>query len=216
MNYVTLLLLLCAQLILTACSPIKIPASNQYTLDAVSAQDLVKSKTITKHKTNTSILVSLPEGLAGYQTDQMHYVQKPFELDTFVHNSWVSSPANMLYPLITQSLQKTGYFHAVASGPYVDKANYRLDTQIITLHQNFLVKPSVMELVVKVMLTHIEDLRVVSSLVISEHVSCPTDTPYGGVIAANKAAQRFTKHLSAFVIAKVEQDKANLRRVASQ
>ena len=199
-NYLGLTLILSIQLMLTACSPIKTLDSNQYTLGAFSDKKLVK------YKTKTSILVSQPEAMAGNQTEQMHYIQKPFELSTFVHNSWVSTPANMLYPLITQSLQKTGYFFAVASGPYLDKADYRLDTQLIALRQNFLEKPSTVELVAKVMLTHIEDNRVVSSRVISQRVSCIKDTPYGGVLAANKATQAFTASVSEFVIAQVKQD----------
>lgn len=197
----TIALSLCAQFILTACSPIKIPVSNQYTLDTFSAKKLVKNKT------RVSILVSQPEAMAGNQTEQMHYIQKPFELSAFVHNAWVSSPSNMVYPLIIQSLQKTGYFSAVASGPYVEKADYRLDTQIIALQQNFLGTPSVTEFVAKVMLTHIEDNRVVSSRIISERINCPTDTPYGGVIAANKATQAFTARLSEFVITNVQNDR---------
>lgn len=193
-------LLLSAQFILTACSPVKTSVSNQYSLAAFSTHKLVKNKTA------TSILVSQPEAMAGSQTEQMHYIDKPYELSAFVHSAWISTPATMLYPLIIQSLQKTGYFYAVASGPYVDKADYRLDTQIIALQQNFLVKPSAMELTAKVMLTHILDNRVVSSRIISQRVPCPADTPYGGVIAANKATQEFTANLSEFVINQVQRD----------
>lgn len=45
-------------------------------------------------------------------------------------------------------------FYAVASGPYVEKADYRLDTQVIALQQNFLPKPSVIELVVSCINTY--------------------------------------------------------------
>ncbi len=199
MNKAKRLLMITTCIILTACSPIKVPVSSQYSLDAYS------SKRIVKHKTKTSILVSPPESMAGNQTEQMRYIKKPYELESFVHNAWISSPANMLYPLITQSLQKSGFFFAVVSGPYVDRADYRLDTQIISLQQEFLVKPSVVKFVAKVMLTHIADNRVIASRIISERISCPTDTPYGGVIAANQAVQAFTAKLSSFVIVSVQQ-----------
>lgn len=195
-----IVLALCAPFILTACSPIKIPVSNQYKLDAFSTPKHVK------HKTNISLLISQPEAMAGCQTEQMHYIEKPYELSAFVHNAWISAPANMLYPLIMQSLQNTGFFQAIASGVYVDHADYRVDTQLIELQQNFLEKPSVVELVAKVMLTHIEDNRLVASRIISQRVPCPTDTPYGGVIAANQATKAFTANLSEFVITHVKQD----------
>ena len=197
-----ILVLLCVQLTLIACSAVKIPVTNQYMLDAYSTKQLAN------HKADISILVSTPEALAGYQTEQMHYVQKPYELDAFASNAWISPPASMLYPLILQSLQKTGYFHAVASGPYADKADYRLDTQVVMLQQNFLRKPSTIQLVVKVALTHISDNRLVASRMINEQVPCTMDTPYGGVIAANQATQQLTSTLSQFVITKIKQDEA--------
>ena len=192
-------LLLCW--LLTACSPIKNSVNNQYKLETFSA------KKITATHTSLSILVSQPDAIPGYQTEQMLYIDKPFELSNFAHSAWISSPANMLYPLITQSLEHSHYFYAVASGPDADKTDYRLDTQIIELQQNFLTKPSVVELVANVVLTHIADNRIVSSRIISERVPCPADTPYGGVIAANKAALAFTAKLSGFVITRVKQDK---------
>lgn len=192
-------LLLCW--LLTACSPIKNSVNNQYKLETFSA------KKVTATHTSLSILVSQPDAIPGYQTEQMLYIDKPFELSNFAHSAWISSPANMLYPLITQSLQHSHYFYAVASGPDVDKTDYRLDTQIIELQQNFLTKPSVVELIANVVLTHIADNRIVSSRIIDERVPCPTDTPYGGVIAANQAALAFTAKLSNFVINRVKQDK---------
>lgn len=201
MNKVNIIIIVCAQLILTACSPIKVPASNQYKLEAFSTQK------ISHTNSGVSILVSQPEAMAGYQTEQMLYVQKPFEITAFVHNVWISSPANMIYPLIMQSLQRTGYFYAVASGPYVDKADYRLDTQLIALQQNFICKPSAVELIVKVVLTHIDDNRVVSSKIINERVNCPMETPYGGVLAANKATLAFTAAVAKFVVDQLNHDK---------
>jgi cholesterol transport system auxiliary component len=185
---------------LAACSPVKTAVSNQYKLEAFS------SRVLSKNKTNITLLVSQPESMAGNQTEQMRYIQKPFELESFVHNAWVSSPANMIYPLIVQSMQRTGYFYAVASGPYVDKADYRLDTQIIALQQSFLRKPSVEELVVKAMLTHIEDNRIVASRIINQRIPCPMDTPYGGVLAANKATLAFTAELDEFVISNIKKN----------
>ena len=189
--------LLSLVLLVTACMPIHSPVTNQYQLETFYRTD---QRTTASSRT---LLISLPEAMAGYQTEQMNYIEKPFELNAFTHNAWVSSPANMLYPLMVQSLQKTNYFAAVVSGPYVDKADYRLDTQLIALQQNFLVKPSSIELVVKVMLTHVNDNRVIGSRIISEHVPCTQDTPYGGVLAANKATEAFTRTLSRWVVKQI-------------
>jgi len=161
---------------------------------------------VSASKSATSILVSQPDAVAGYQTEQMLYTDKPYQLSVFAHSSWISSPANMLFPLIVQSLQHSHYFFAVAAGPDADKTNYRLDSQVIALQQNFLIKPSRLEMAVQVVLTHIDDNRVVASHTFHQHVNCPMDTPYGGVIAANLAARVFTAELTTFVIERIAQD----------
>ncbi len=201
LNKIKFALLLSACWTIIACSPIQNAISDQYKLETFSA----KKKAV--KQTSRSLLISQPDAIAGYQTEQMLYIDKPFELSNFAHSAWISSPANMLYPLITQSLQHSHYFYAVASGPNADKTDYRLDTQLIELQQNFLTKPSVVELVANVVLTHIEDNRVVSSLIIRERVTCLEDTPYGGVVAANRATSAFTARLTDFVIERVGRDR---------
>lgn len=200
MKKMKMVLLFGTFLMVTACSPVKMPVSNQYKLENYSAKKLADRQT--RH----SLLISLPDAIPGYQTEQMLYTDKPFELSAFAHSAWISSPANMLYPLIIQSLQHSHYFFAVASGPDADKTDYRLDTQLIELQQSFLTKPSKMQLVANVVLTHIADSRVVASRVISINIPCPADTPYGGVIAANQVAYAFTQQLSNFVIRHVKRD----------
>jgi cholesterol transport system auxiliary component len=193
-------LLLTLTFLLSSCTPIKAPVNNSYKLQSYAVHPL------SKHKTSLSILVSQPEAVAGYQTEQMLYVLKPYEITSFAHNAWISAPSSMLFPLIAQSLQKTGYFYAVGAGPYVDKTDYRIDTQLIELQQNFIKKPSVIEMTANATLTHIADARVIASRVFKYRIPCPTNTPYGGVLAANQATREFTANLSSFVVREVEQD----------
>ncbi|RUQ90071.1 ABC-type transport auxiliary lipoprotein family protein [Legionella septentrionalis] len=188
--------LICIQVFLLGCA-VKTTVNNQYKLDAFSRK-------MHTTKSATTILVTQPEAAAGYQTEQMLYSVKPYEVSAFARNAWVGAPANMLAPLIMQSLQATGYFHAVTSTPYSDKADYRLDTQLIKLQQNFICKPSHIEMVVKVVLTHVEDNQVLASKIITEKIPCPADTPYGGVIAANHASKALTAILAEFVIAQIK------------
>jgi cholesterol transport system auxiliary component len=205
-NKLIILILLSIELFLTACSPVKIPVSNQYKLDNFSNKEL-------GHRfSRQSILITVPEAAAGYQSSEMLYVKKPFELSSFTKNNWVDQPANMLLPLIAQSLQRSGYFFAVTSNANSDHTDYRLDTQLIELQQNFLKKPSQIDLVTKVVLTQVSDDRVVASRLISEHIKCPMDTPYGGVLAANHATTLLTAQISAFVVSQVKQDSESLRK----
>ncbi|STX52507.1 ABC transporter auxiliary component [Legionella busanensis] len=198
MKKITLLILSVCYL-LTSCS-VKPTITSEYKLDTFS------EKKVTNHS-NISILVAQPEALAGYDSQDMRYVSKPFELSTYAHNAWVDTPADMLLPLILQSLQRSGYFAVVTSAPITENTDYRLDTQLIELEQNFLTKPSRIDLTVKVVLTHVPDNRVVASEIISEHVTCLSDTPYGGVVAANQATKLFTAQLTDFVVTHTRNDK---------
>lgn len=198
MRISTSLLVSCIALALVACSPVKLPVTNQYQLSAYS------NKRFVPHSRQVSIWVTAPEAVAGYQTDQMLYVIKPFQIDSFTKNSWTNPPGDMLYPLIVQSLQKTGFFNAVMSSTYSQGADYRLDTQLLSLKQNFLRKPSVLEFSVKVVLTRVADNKVIASQVISQQIPCLAETPYGGVVAANKASNQFTAILSDFVVSHIK------------
>lgn len=179
---------------LVACSPVKIPATSQYQLSAYSG------KKVSNNKRSISLWVTTPEAVAGYQTEQMIYMDKPFQLSAFVKNAWANPPADMIYPLMIQSLQETNFFHAVMSSAYSQGADYRLDTQLLKLKQNFLKRPSVLELSVKVVLTRVENNQVIASKIIQEEVRCPADTPYGGVMAANQATRQLTARIDSFVV----------------
>lgn len=187
-------------LFLLGCSPVKLPATNEYQISAYSAKQLV-----TKPQHNT-LLVTAPEAVAGYDTKEMLYIKKPFKLEVFAKNTWAAAPAEMFYPLLVQSVQRSGFFYAVTSSPYVQEADYRLDSQLLHLEQSFLHQPSVLQLSVKVVLTHVSDSKVIASQIINRQIPCPTDTPYGGVVAANQASEQITAAVAAFVLASIKHD----------
>ncbi|WP_419419279.1 ABC-type transport auxiliary lipoprotein family protein [Legionella sp. D16C41] len=201
MERIIVLILSACCFFLAGCSPVKPTITDEYKLATFS------EKKLANHYTNLSILVAQPEAVSGYDTQDMRYVSKPFELSTYAHNAWIGTPADMLLPLILQSLQRSGYFYVVTSAPVTENTDYRLDTQLIELQQNFLVKPSRLDLTVKVVLTHLPDNRIVASEIINEHVSCLSDTPYGGVVAANQATKLFTAQLTDFVVKHTKNDR---------
>ncbi|QMT60810.1 ABC-type transport auxiliary lipoprotein family protein [Legionella sp. PC997] len=198
MKKLTVFLVGLSTALLSACSPVKVSVKNQYQLNAYSSKQLVKEPM------PITLLVTPPDAAAGYQTEQMLYSKKPYELAPFAKNAWVNPPADMLYPLILQSLQRTNLFKAVTSNAYTLGVNYRLDTQLLALEQNFLKKPSVLEFSAKMVLTHVSDNKVLASKIINLQIPCPSDTPYGGVIAANRATQQFTAILAHFVVSHIE------------
>ena len=187
------IVLIASLFLLTACSAIKNPIVNHYKLTSYSSSKAA-------HTSPTTLLVTPTAALEGYETDQMRYSTRPFTLSSYTKNNWLSPPAGMLYPLLIQSLQRSHYFSAVGSGTYFSKTTYRLDTQLIEIQQNFIKKPSVLELKVKAVLTRVEDNQIIASKTFNQDVTCPQNSPYGGVIAANQATFRLTKDLTNFVI----------------
>lgn len=199
MKLIKILLFSLAACLLLSCSPVKNIARDQYKLSSFSA------KQVANHPRRVTLTVSLPDAAAGYQTQQMLYTKKPFQIEAFANNVWTSPPGDMIYPLIMQSLQRSGYFFAVTSAAYNDEAHYRLDTQLLQLQQNFLRKPSILEFSAKVVLTNLKTNEVVASRIISHNIPCLQDSPYGGVIAANKAVLLFTANVTEFVISYTKQ-----------
>jgi cholesterol transport system auxiliary component len=181
--------------LLLGCAPVKSVVTNQYKLDLYH-QKHVSSRSATRQ----TILITQPDAVAGYQTDQMMYVKKRFAISSFAHSAWTGPPADMLLPLMLQSIQDLGYFYAVSSSLSSEQTDYRLDTQLISLQQNFLTSPSNIDFIAKITLMDVANNKVMASKIISLHIPCPQESPYGGVIAANNATKEFTAQLSIFIL----------------
>lgn len=170
------------------------PITHEYKLAAFS------DKKLTHRINQSSLYISLPEAVSGYQTNQMLYMDKFYELNAFAHNAWIGPPGDMLFPLILQSVQRSGIFTAIVSSVNAAEADYRLDTQLIELHQSFLTKPSSLHFTAKILLTQNATNKIMGSKLIKLSIPCNNDTPYGGVLAANKATELFTAEVSDLLI----------------
>ena len=179
--------------LLSACHPMTRTPKYEYKLDQYSSHTYPAN---TKHQ---SLFINKPTALAGYNRTDMLYVDKPYALTAFAYHAWVDTPADMLLPLIMQSVQAMQYFDATASSPIVSSTSYRLDNQLLELHQSFMQNPSVLYFSVKVTLTRVADNQIIASTILQQAVNCPKNTPYGGVIAANQATKQFTAQLTKFI-----------------
>lgn len=183
--------------LLTACSFRPLPASDiqYYQLTAKATKPVAPNKT-----TPYTLLVLTPVADPGYQTNNMVYVVKPYQLQQYVKHRWVSSPAQMLAPLIAGSIRESHFFHAVVTAPFIGQSDYRLETRLIRLQHEFSGDNSEIKLVMQVTL-----IKNITGSVIAEEqfiITSPVleKTPYGSVVTANQAVQQLLDDIVKFCI----------------
>jgi cholesterol transport system auxiliary component len=190
-------LLLLPALVLGGCGglqPLQPPSSNVYVLAA-------KPVTRATHAARSFVIeVGEPRARAGFDTPEMIYVQRPYELESFATNRWADSPARMLAPLLAQALEQTDSFKAVVRSPSNLPADIRIEVELVRLQQNFAVRPSRIELALRLQLVDVTGRRVLAAKSFDATENAPSDDPYGGVTAANVALQRVLEQAADFCV----------------
>jgi cholesterol transport system auxiliary component len=145
-----------------------------------------------------TIEVAVPRAGPGFDTTDMMYTRGAYELDRFANNRWVDTPPRMLSPLLVRALDDSGSFRAVMQAPAAASADYRLDTEIVRLVQNFSMTPSRAEVAVRAQLTDLRTRRVVATGVFEDAEDAPAENAAGGVSAANAALARILSRIARF------------------
>lgn len=158
------------------------------------------SFTMSKFTHPISILVMRPETVAVYDTTDMAYTIKPYQIAYFSQNVWAEKPSQMLHPLIVEALQNTYYFQAVITPPFVGQSDYILNTQILMLQQDFIQHPAILKLVVRAQLGKTSTNRIVATRQFIIYEPMLRRGPYAGVIAANRATAKLLTQLSQFCV----------------
>ncbi len=181
---------------ITGCSilgPVKTPPANNYTLNL---PETGKARTAGQGRT---LLVAAPVASPGYDTANMIYMIRPYELSSYANNHWVSPPAEILAPLMEQKLHNSGCFRAVASAPFTGITDLTLDTQLLVLRQEFIDNISQVRLVLLATIVDSATQHVVAQRRFESVVPTLQANPYSGVIAANQAAATVMRKLTTFV-----------------
>jgi cholesterol transport system auxiliary component len=184
-----------ALLLLAACSPLQPPkpeALNTYVLDAQ-----LETKPVAANNSLT-LVVSPPRASPGFDTAHIAYVRQPHELDYFAKSRWADTPSRMLAPLLVRALEHNRNFRAVALAPSPVAGDLRLDTEIIRLQQDFTTRPSRTRFTLRAQLIDPAEKRIVKIRIFDATEEAPSDDPYGGVIAANRAVKRVLEELAEF------------------
>lgn len=136
------------------------------------------------------LLISLPHPASGFESQRMAYEQVPHEVRYFATSQWVDSPARMLAPLITNTLETSEEWGSVVQLPSVIRGDYRLDISQVALVQEFTQQPSRMRLTLRAQLMTVYDPRVIGTRSFEFREVAASEDAYGGVQAAHKAVTR--------------------------
>lgn len=186
---------LMALLLLGGCAPFQPVTTDAPSLFRLEAE---MERAPAAKRGGLTLLVSPPRAWPGYESPSMVYVRKPYELETFANNQWVDTPARMLMPLLARALERSANFRAVVQAPPPVVADMRLDTEIVRLQQEFTAHPSRIHLTLRAQLVDLKAGQIMASSEFDLLEDAPSDDPYGGVIAANRAVHRALEQLIEF------------------
>ena len=145
-----------------------------------------------------TLIISLPNAAAGFNTQRMMYTRAPHQLEYFSRNEWIDTPAKMLQPLMISAIEKTGAFHVVLAKQNVTANDLRLESEVIKLVQDFSTKPSHVQFTLRATLIDNATNKVIATREFNERVNAISDNPIGGVVAANLAVNQALYKLSIF------------------
>jgi len=147
-----------------------------------------------------TLLVQTPETQPTFNTTQMAYSIRPYQVAYFSKNQWAETPAEMFAPLLVRTLQKTHFFRAVVTPPFLGRPDYILSTQILDLQQDFTHYPALLRLTINVQLIRFSSNQVIASQFFNEQQPMMYRTPYSGVIAANRATENILRKMAQFCL----------------
>lgn len=143
-----------------------------------------------------AVLVAALRARPGFDTERMAYMRSPDQIEYFARHRWVDAPARMLAPLMAQALESTGAFSAVVQAPTVARGQWRLETEIVKLQQDFLQQPSRVHVVLRAQLIDNLTQQAVATRTFSVSVAAASEDARGGVRAANDAVRQLLPQLA--------------------
>jgi len=162
----------------------------------LSAAAPIKSGNV---KSPHTILVAPMRAHPGFDTPRMAYVREPNQIAYYAYNRWVEAPARMLTPLLTQALEANQSFAAVVQAPGSVHAQLRLETELVSLTQDFSVKPSRMRLVLRAQLVDTQTQSIKGSRGFEVQAPASSEDARGGADAINRALPELLGRLAEWV-----------------
>ena len=147
-----------------------------------------------------TLLILPPSINPVYDTVRMVYTTRPHQIEYFSRHEWGASPANMLLPLLVQTMEHTQSFHAVLTPPHFGSYRYALRSEILELTQDFTSEHATLAFSLRVQLVDGTSNRIIASDTLSVREPMRQQTPYAGIVAANIAVANALRQVAVFVL----------------
>lgn len=151
-------------------------------------------------KNSPVLLVSPTKAWPGYDVPRIAYIKDRLRLDYYADNEWADQPARMIEPLLVRALEASGAYSAVLSTPGTANADLRLDTEIVSLHQDFQREPSTGRATIRAQLVDVAKNQVLRTRSFETSVAAKSDDASGGVTAMNKAVEHAIQEIVTFTM----------------
>lgn len=168
-----------------------------YSLDGLPDRHPV-TRPRTTSDTDPSLVVNPTRAAPGFDSPHMVYVRTAHQLEHFAHSEWIAPPARMLEPRIVAALETAGGFRSVAPSTSGIAGDMRLDTEVLRLQQEFGAGPSRVRFTLRASLLDTTTRKIMSWREFDETAATDSETPYGGVVAANRVVQVVMDQLSRY------------------
>jgi cholesterol transport system auxiliary component len=145
------------------------------------------------------LIVDMPRAVAGFESKRMVYVRHPLTQEAFANSAWSDTPARMLAPLLAARLQRSGQFRAVLLAPSTAKADWRLETTVLRLEQDFLHQPSSAHFTLQLTVLDNSTREVIAWHTLDVERAASSEDAAGGAAAANAAVQEGLAQIDTFM-----------------
>lgn len=187
--------------LLSACSvfyPVKTEQTTSYVLNTLPSS-------VTKKPTHKiTLLVAQPATSQIYNTTQMAYTTQPYQVAYFVKSRWADTPSQMLQSLLTEALQNTHYFYAVGVSPVLSQYDYVLNMQLLQFEQRFSGHMSEILITLRAQISKTANGQVVAAKQFTIVEPTLANTPYAGVVAANKGTAKLLAQVTKFCLQEMD------------
>jgi cholesterol transport system auxiliary component len=161
--------------------------------DAIS-----KNGNICSSNNGKSLQITRMRADSPFDNNRMAYSMAQYQIETYATHKWTTAPAIMLSTAMQQSLAKSCIYTSVVNSDFMSNANYRLDTQLLTLQQNITGNSSTVDLTIQAQLVDNTTNQVVKSKVFTENI-VESANPQGFADGANQANNSFLAELTSWL-----------------